>query len=132
MEEIYIDWLAVSLAAAFHLIISYCWYSSWLFGHVWCELTCIDRKKIKMSWRTICLALSISFLSAFFLAFLQAHLSITTVIDGMFLGFCVWLGFVMTTQLATCICGRSSFRVFFIDTGCKLLSFLVMGGIIGA
>jgi len=50
----------------------------------------------------------------------------------MFVGFCVWLGFVVTTQISSVIWGKMPFQLFLINTGAKLLSFLVMGGIIGA
>ncbi len=74
----------------------------------------------------------VSLVIAYFLAFFECSLGVTSVTDGMFVGFCIWLGFVATTQIATVIWGKNPFKLFLVDTGGKLLSFLVMSGVIGA
>ena len=125
MESISMDWIAIVLAAFLNMIINAVWYSKFLFG---------SNKKERMYGRglSILAGSAISLIIAFFLAFFEGHLGITTVSDGMFVGFCIWLGFVATTQISSVIWKAESFRSFFIHTGCKLLSFLVMSGIIGA
>jgi hypothetical protein len=50
----------------------------------------------------------------------------------MFVGFLVWLGFVTTTQLSPVVWSKTPFKLYLLDTGCKLLTFLAMGGILGA
>ena len=73
-----------------------------------------------------------SLVIAYFLAFLEGALGVTTVTDGMFVGFSMWLGFVASTQISAVIWNGAPFQLFVLDTGFRLLSFLVMGGVIGA
>ena len=131
MDSIHIDWLAVVIAAVLNMVIGFFWYSKWLFGDVWMKLR--KFKEVDIGMKTpIFYAFLVSLLIAYFLAFFEAYLGVTSVTDGMFVGFCFWLGFVATTQISSVIWCREPVRVFFLDTGCKLLSFLVMSGVIGA
>jgi hypothetical protein len=132
MEEIQIDWLAILIAAALYMVISMIWYSKHVFGPLWMKLSGIKDSDIKDSKIHIVWSGLVALVIAYFLAFFQAYLGVTTVSDGMFVGFCFWLGFVATTQIGSVIWGKTPFQLFLINTGAKLLSFLVMGGIIGA
>ncbi len=132
MEEIQIDWFAILIAAVLYMIIGMVWYSKLLFGPLWMKLSGIkdsDRveNKIHIVWSGV-----VALVMAYFIAYFQAYLGVTTVSDGMYVGFCFWLGFVATTQISAVIWGKMPFQLFLIHTGSKLLSFLVMGGIIGA
>ncbi|MDP1607915.1 MAG: DUF1761 domain-containing protein [Chlamydiales bacterium] len=132
MEDLQIDWIAVIIAAILYMVIGTVWYSKYLFGPLWEQLSGIKAADIKKRKMPIFGSALIAFLTAYFLAYFYAYLGVTTVSDGMFVGFCFWLGFVATTQLGSVIWGKSTFRLFLIVTGAKLLSFLVMGGLIGA
>jgi hypothetical protein len=130
MGQIQIDLLTIVIAAILNMIIGYFWYSKWLFGPKWMKLRkCKDECHNKMS---LLYGFIASLVIAYFLAFFEASLGVTTVTDGMFVGFCMWLGFVATTQISSVIWGRTPFELFALDTGYKLLTFLVMGGVIGA
>lgn len=130
MDAIQIDYLTVFIAALLNMIIGFFWYSKWLFGPAWMKLSKI--KKMQPSTLLMFYGFIISLIIAYFLAFFEAVLGITTVTDGMFVGFLLWLGFVLTTQINQVVWGKTPFRLFFLDTGFKLLSFLVMSGVIGA
>lgn len=132
METIQIDWLVVILAAVLNLVIGFIWYSKLLFGSTWAKLSQLSAKELKGNGKTLIMAFVASFVTAYFLAFFVAFLGITTVTDGMFVGFLVWLGFVATTQVSSVIWEKKPFALFLINTGYKLLSFLVMGGLLGA
>lgn len=131
MDSIQIDLLTVFIAAALNMVIGYFWYSKWLFGPAWAQLN-----KVSMNGKHNKLApiygLIVSLVIAYFLAFFEAYMGVTTVTDSMFVGFCAWLGFVATTQIAAVIWHDRPFKGFLLDTGYKLLSFLVMSGVIGA
>lgn len=131
MDNVQIDILTVVIAAVLNMIIGFFWYSKWLFGPVWMKY---HKMKEGDCGSKICIlyAFIVSLVIAYFLAFFEAYLGVTTVTDGMFIGFCVWLGFVATTQVSSVIWCKAPFRLFLLDTGCKLLSFLVMSGVIGA
>lgn len=130
MNQVSIDWLTVVIAAALNLIICGVWYSKWLFGPTWLKLKGI--KSEKTNGVTMVYGAIVSLVIAYFLAFFEGYLGVTTVSDGMFIGFCIWLGFVATTQIASVLWEKESFQLFLIHSGCKLLGFLVMSGVIGA
>ena len=122
MESLHIDHLAVLIAALVNLVIGFVWYSRYLFG----------KKKesggrLSLLWNGL-----VAILSAYILAFFEVSFSVTTVSDGMFVGFLVWIGFVATTQIYAVIWSKMSFKHFLVHTGCQLLAYLAMGGIIGA
>jgi hypothetical protein len=130
MDQIQINLFTVLVAAILNMAIGFVWYSKWLFGPAWMHL-----QKTTMgapSKMTLLYSLIVSLVIAFFISYFQAYVGVTTVIDGMFLGFCLWLGFVATTQISSVIWAKQPYQLFFIDTSCKLLSFLVMSGVIGA
>lgn len=132
MEDVQIDLLAVLIAAVLYMLIGAVWYSKYLFGSLWMKLSGmkdaeVGKEKLPLVWSAL-----VALLIACFIAFFEAHLGVTTVSDGMFVGFCFWLGFVATTQVGAVIWGKMPIQLFLINTGVKLLSFLVMGGIIGA
>ncbi len=131
MDPIQIDLLTVFIAAVLNMVIGFFWYSKWLFGPTWMKLRQLG-EEARPGKVTLFYAFIVSLVIAYFLAFFEAYLGVTTVTDGMFIGFCLWLGFVATTQISCVIWCKESFRLFLLDTGCKLLSFLVMGGVIGA
>jgi hypothetical protein len=128
VEEIQIDWIAVVIAAIVNMIIGFVWYSKWLFG----SSDCLKKGDAAQGILPIVWGAALSFAIAFFLAFFEGHLRVTTVSDGMFISFCLWLGFVATTQISQVIWQARPWKLFFIDAGYKFLSFLVMGGILGA
>ncbi len=130
MDQVQIDWMIVFIAALLNMLIGFFWYSKWLFGHTWMKLTEIKEEKPNVS--TLLYAFINSIVIAYFLAFFQGYLGVTSVSDGMFVGFCFWLGFVATTQISSVLWEKGSFQLFLLHTGNKLLSFLVMGGVIGS
>jgi hypothetical protein len=133
MEDVQIDLLTVFIAAILNMIIGFFWYSKWIFGPMWMKQVKSSKTKGDDSkWTSQLYAFLVSLVIAYFLAFFEAFLGVTTVTDGMFVGFCLWLGFVATTQIAPVIWNKEPLRYFFLHTGCKLLSFLCMSGVIGA
>ena len=126
------DWLAVVVAAILNMVIGFIWYSKHIFGKQWMHLAHVTEHDMNKNKTAILWAAVVSVVIAYFIAMAEMHLGITTVSDGMWLGFYLWLGFVATTQISGVIWRNKSYKLFFINTGCKLLSFLVMGGVIGA
>ena len=132
MESIQIDWLAVVIAAALNMVIGFVWYSKALFSKEWMKLADVKESEMKKRKGAIFWEAVASLVIAYFLAFFEGYLNVTTVSDGAFVGFCAWLGFVATTQSAKITWEGKSLKLFFIESGYRLLAFLVMGGVIGA
>lgn len=131
MDPIQIDWFTVVVAAILNMVIGFCWYSKWLFGPSWLKYH-KKGKEEKMSATTFVYAFITSLVIAYFLAFFEGYLGVTTVSDGMFVGFCLWLGFVATTQISAFLWEKQPWQLFIVHTSGKLLSLLVMSGVIGA
>ena len=130
MEQI--DYLAVVIAALLYLLIGFVWYSKYLFSRDWEKLSGIKPSEKKDNKVAILWECVIGLVTAMGIAFFEGALGVTTVADGVFTGFCFWLGFVLTTQLSAAIWLKHPAKLFFIDTAGRLLSFLVMGGVLGA
>jgi hypothetical protein len=131
MDSFQTDWILVVIAAVLNMVIGFVWYSKWLFGPDWIKLTPMKGKP-KMESASIIYGFIVSLVIAYFISFFEGHLGITNVTDGIYLGFLLWLGFVATTQISSVSWNKEPWKLFMINCGCKLLSFLVMGGIIGA
>lgn len=132
MDTFQIDYGSVLIAAILYMVVNFFWYSKWFFGNLWMKLSGVKESDMKHNRLAMLWGFVIALVMAFFLAFFDAFLGVTTVSDGMFVAFCIWLGFVATTQLTPVIWCQSSPKLFLINTGSKLLSLLVMGGILGA
>ena len=121
----HIDLLSVLLAAIVNVAIGFVWYSRWLFKEK-TELEPVNKK------RAMLYGFGIALLTAYILAFFEVFLGVTTVTDGMFVGALAWLGFVATTQISAVVWGKMHFKKFLVHSGCQLLAYLAMGGILGA
>ena len=131
MENMQIDWVVIVLAAVLNMVIGFLWYSKWIFGPL-SEKLAKHGETMKPDAKMLISGFIVSLVIAFFLAFFEGYLGVTTVSDGMFVGFLFWLGFVATTQISSVVWCKRPFQLFLINTGFKLLSFLVMSGLIGA
>lgn len=125
MNVPHVDFLSVLIAAVVNLLIGFVWYSKYLFGKT--PDPAMPIAKGAYGWNAL-----LVLVTAYILGFFEAHLGVTTVTDGMFVGLLAWFGFVVTTQLSAVIWGKMPLKRFFIHSGCQLLAFLAMGGIIGA
>jgi len=129
-----IDFYAVGIAAVLYTIIFAVWYSKWLFGATWVRLNGLTESQLRKNvlWKRLGWNFLLGLCFAYFLAFFDASLQVTSVGDAMLSALTLWIGFVLPTQLFSVIWYRKPVRLFWIDAGYLLLSLLVMGGIIGA
>lgn len=122
----------VVIAALLNMVINFVWYSPWLFGKQWRELSKIRDSHAKAHKGAILWTAAVSFVVAYALGWFELQMCVTTVQDGLFVGFCAWLGFVATTQMSSVIWHKKPTSLFLIETGNRLLAYLVMGGVLGA
>ncbi len=131
MEHAQIDLAMVFAAAVLYMVIGYLWYSKWLFGPAVMKLHNEGGGK-DLNSASLIYGFIIALVVSYFLAFFQHQMNVSTVSDGVFVGFTAWLGFVVTTQATGLIWGKHSFRGFFIHTTCKLVTFLAIGAVLAS
>ncbi len=122
-EAIEYEWVPILLATAIYMFVGAIWYSNLLFGP-----NCPGKPiRHAIPWTAL-----IGFSTAFFLAFFEGYLSVTTVLDGMFVGFCIWLGFILPTLFSAVVWSQQSVRLFLIHASCRLVALVSMSGLLGA
>ncbi|MDE3046165.1 MAG: DUF1761 domain-containing protein [Verrucomicrobiota bacterium] len=132
MESVNVDALSILVATVLYMAINFFWFSKWLFGKAWLELSKVTKKDMRANKLAMVWGFLVALVIAYFIAFFESALYVSNAMDGMFMGFCVWLGFVATTQVSSVIWGKKPFKLFIIEAGAKLVSFLAMSGVIGA
>jgi hypothetical protein len=108
--------------------ISSLWYSPFLFGTSWIALNekansyNVSSKKI---WISYIVHIIFSIVSFSIIYFALKLIGTSTVLDGAFVGFIAWLGFILPTDLGDYIWQKNSFKLFLINTVCSLLVTIV-------
>jgi surface polysaccharide O-acyltransferase-like enzyme len=129
---------AVLVSAVAMMVAGFLWYSPALFANPWMVLMGYDpndKAKIaemqKSAGPSYAMSTVASILSAFVLGKIIAVWNITTAIEGIKIGFVVWLGFVTTVQLTNSLFSRQRAKLYAINTGYQLVCYLAMGAILG-
>jgi hypothetical protein len=128
------------LASAFATMIAgFLWYSPVLFANPWMRLMGYDpndKARIaemqKSAGPSYGMSFIASILSAIVLAKIIVIAHVTTPLYGMKIGLAVWLGFVTTLQLTNALFSQQKARLYMINTGYQLVSYLATGAILGA
>ncbi len=137
MEFMGVNLLSVLVAAIATMILGFLWYSPILFAKPWTVAMGYDpNDKAKMdemrkgAGKLYGITFVASLLSAFVLAKIIDVTTVTSALYGMKIGFAVWLGFVTTVQLTSTLFKKRPIKLYLIDTGYQLVSYLVMGAIL--
>jgi len=133
-----INFLAVLISAVVAMALGAIWYMPRVLGEKWMKymrLSPMDLDKAKekgmaksyvfnfLTW------IVLSFVLAQFLIFFNA----TGVVDGMVVAFWSWLGFVATLSLGDVLWDpRRSFPLWVVNNIYNLVTFLVIGAILGS
>lgn len=125
---------SVLVAAIAAMVVGFVWYSPLLFARPWMLAMGYDpgdqAKLAEMrrgAGKTYTLAFGASLVSAFVLGKIIEITTVNSVLYGMKIGFAVWLGFVATVQLTAMLFERKPAKLFSINTGYQLVSYLIMG-----
>lgn len=132
MDLTQINYLAVLVAALSSFAIGSLWYASFLFGTAWMQESGMTDEKIRQSnmVRTFGLAFLLSLIIAFNLAaFLGPE---STFVWGLTAGALVGIGWVAASTGINYLYEGKSLKLFLINGGYQAVSFMVMGGIVGA
>jgi len=127
-----INWLAVLVAAVASFAIGSLWYSPVLFGKVWQREAEMTDEKIKNGnmAKIFGLAFVLSFIISLCLAlFFAGQVSFT---EGLMYGFFTGAFWVAAALGILYLFEHKSLKLWFINAGYHIVTFTVMGGILGA
>ncbi len=125
------NWIGILVSAVLSMVIGVIWYSPKVFGKEWAELTKISHVDTQDKGQMYLCAFVNALVKSWVLAMVIDYASAFDMISGAVIGFWMWLGFVATTQFAGILWQRNPWKLFYINTGCMLVSFVIMGGAIG-
>lgn len=130
-----INYLAVLIAAVVSFFIGFVWYS-FLFMKSWMKEMGIDESKAKTGKKksmggSMLLNFVGTLVMVYVLAMFTGFLQTTTFVEGMILGFWVWLGFfAATTLLGSVLWEMRSWKLFAINGAYWLVNLAVSAGIL--
>lgn len=126
-----INFLAVAAALVANMIIGALWYSPLLLGNAWIKSTGRTPEEIEGGGKAMATVIVPAALNALILAVIVHAVGANTAADGALLGFLVWLGFVLPTNWIEIIFDRKSYRTAAINNGNFIITFPLMGAILG-
>ncbi len=117
-------------------VIGFFWYGKYLFGNLWQRLVHLSDADIQKSNMLLIFGLSylLNFIIAFFLSvFIEIAMMLgsTPLMAGIFASI-LCIGFVTTSLGINYLFSRKSFKLYLVDAGFLMVSFFIMGLIIGA
>jgi hypothetical protein len=126
------NYLAVLVAAVVNMVIGGIWYSPVLFAKPWMALNNMTPESMKnvKPGPLYAQSFAATLVSYFILALAINSLSISTALDGLKTGFCIWLGFITTVQFTANVFSPKKIQAYFIDTGYQLVATLTAGVIL--
>ncbi len=129
-----VNYLVVLVAAIVNMALGSLWYSPRLFGAQWLHAMGwsaeeMDRRK-KKAKSAYMASMVASLVMAYVLALFIKNLDARTAQEGAIIGFWLWLGFVVTTALASVAFEGRSKTVYYINSGYNLVALVIMGALL--
>ena len=126
-----VNWIAVIVAAVASMVIGFVYYHPAVLGKRWQELIgrSMDPSSAGMAYAYTAVG---AVIAAFVVAQLIHWSDAYSIGGGAFVGAIGWLGFTATSSFADYLFSGRPWALYSIQNGYQLLSFVVMGGIIGA
>ena len=128
-----VNWIAVVVAAVASMALGFVWYM--VLGNQWMGALGKTREQIMASGNQAApfiIAFLMQLVMAYSLALFTPRLmGSTTLVNGLIVGFHVWLGFVITSMIINHRYQGSKWSLTLIDGGYLLGVLLVQGAVIG-
>jgi len=133
-----INWWAVVLATLSTMVVGSAWYARGTFGNLWIKLAKLDEKEMakRGAVKPILTTLVVSLISAYVLAHMVslAHHAFNNsyLWDALATAFWAWLGFTAARFITHDAFEGRPVRLTILNIAHELVTFMVMGAIIGA
>ena len=128
-----INWLAILVAAIVPMVAGMLWYSPMLFANPWMKLIGKTKEEI-MASGSPGKAYAISFIGALIMSYVMSYFvhwtDSHTLGQGMKIGFALWLGMVVTSNLGTALFEFRKWGLYLINMGYNFVCMLIMGGVL--
>ena len=135
MSPFQINYVAVLVGALATGLVGVIWYSPTVFGRVWIRAFGYTEERINLLRQTAVRAYTVWVLCYLAMALvfdmLLAYAGVRTALQGMWLGFLVWLGFNFTVNLAGSMFSEKTVTALLVDAGFQLIFLLIMGAVLG-
>ena len=129
-----ISYLAVLVAAIAGFALGGLWYSPAMFLSVW--MKALGKKKEEMCgsspMKPMVITAFTTLVAAYVLALFIHGIGATSIMGGLITGLSIGIGFVATSMLSDYLFSNFSMRLFLIQAGFRVVSFALMGAILGA
>lgn len=132
-------YLPIVVAAVSTLVIGGFWYSPMLFAVPWSKGVGLNMndpalmaEMKKTMWMHYVSAVIAAAVTAGVLFLLRDPMQITSAAAGAGLGLMCWAGFVAPVKFVDAMFGKRGQKILLIESGYHLVTFVVMGAIIGA
>ncbi len=129
-----INWLSVVIATLVTFVIGGIWYHERVLGTKWMNAVGLKKRDIENANMVKVFGISfvLSFLSAVFLAIFSSVFQIKDPVDGGLFGALIGAFFIVTSLGTQYTFAQRSFELFAIDASYILITFAIMGSVIGA
>ena len=129
-----VNYLVILVSAIISFIIGALWYSL-LFGKSWTKLMGfsakdIEKTKKKSMVKTYFMGFIAQSIMAYVLANFVIYADAKTFLEGIQVGFFIWLGFVATISLGMILWEKKSIKLYLINTGYWLISLIIQSMIL--
>ncbi len=135
--EVSVNYLAVFLAMASTMVVGTVWYTPAVFGKLWQRLIKMDEAKMKQqsAAKPIIITLIVSTITAYVLAHVtylsHAYFANSFLQDALTTAFWMWLGFTAARVITHDVFEGRPAQLTMLTVGHELVTFMVMGLIIG-
>jgi len=125
--------IAIILATIVNMVLGALWYSQVLFAKPWMKLSGVSMDKINKNSANMGYFVSFlgSLVTAIILDYLITLTGLTTLSQGIRIGFIAGLGFLAATMISDYMFAGRPMKLFYINLGYRWLGLVLMGAVIG-
>jgi hypothetical protein len=132
MPDVTIDWVGVVVAVVAAMVIGGLWFGP-LFGKQWMALLGKTREELQGNGGLgYLVALLGAFVTAIVMSYVTQWASANGFGEGAVVGIVMWAGFILSTAVTGGVFEGRPWELIMITSGNSLLTFMVVGGIVGA